>query len=96
MTTITRNNQTIKCELTLLEGETITPSYLLETNCRGFKNSYRIKTKICGLDECKEDSLYFGVSYSECLNLDNTNEETLINKAIQNIFEELTQSRFKI
>ena len=92
MTTITRYNQKITCELTLLEGETITPSYLLETNCRGFKNSYRITTKICGLNECTEDSLYFGVSSAECLNLDNTNEETLIDEAVIDIFEELTQS----
>ena len=88
---IKRHNQTIKCTLTLLEGETLQPKYLLETNCRGFENSYSITTKVCGLNECKESSLYFGFSSVECLNLDNTNEETLIDEAIQNIFEELTQ-----
>ena len=91
---IKRHNQTIKCTLTLLEGETLHPKYLLETNCRGWKNSYSITTKVCGLNECSEKSLYFGVSSATCLNLDNTNEETLVDEAIEDIFEELTQENY--
>ena len=91
---IKRHNQTIKCNLTLLEGETLYPKYLLETNCRGFENSYSITTKVCGLNECSERSLYFGVSSAVCLNLDNTNEETLIDEAIEDIFCELTQENY--
>jgi len=91
---IKRHNQTIKCNLTLLEGETLYPKYLLETNCRGFENSYSITTKICGLNECSEKSLYFGVASANCLNLENTNEETLIDEAIEDIFAELTQENY--
>jgi len=91
---IKRHNQTIKCNLTLLEGETLYPKYLLETNCRGFENSYSITTKVCGLNECSERSLYFGVSSAVCLNLDNTNEETLVDEAIEDIFAELTQENY--
>ena len=91
---IKRHNQTIKCELTLTNGESIYPQYLLITNCRGFKNSYSITTKVCGLNECSEKSLYFGVSSATCLNLDNTNEETLIDEAIEDIFCELTQENY--
>ena len=91
---IKRNNQNIECRLTLLEGETLNPKYLLETTCRGWKNSYRITTKVCGLNECSEKSLYFGVSSANCLNLDNTNEETLIDEAIEDIFAELTQENY--
>ena len=91
---IKRNNKTIKCELTLTNGESIYAQYLLTTNCRGFKNSYSITTKICGLNECSEKSLYFGVASATCLNLDNTNEETLKNEAIEDIFSELTQENY--
>jgi len=94
MKTINRHNQSIQCKLTLLEGDTLYPKYLLETSCRGFENSYSIKTKVCGLNECSEKSLYFGVSSAVCLNLDNTNEETLINEAIEDIFSELTQENY--
>jgi len=91
---IKRNNQNIQCELTLLEGETIYPKFMLETICRGWKNTYSITTKLCGLNECSEKSLYFGVSSAVCLNLDNTNEETLIDEAIEDIFSELTQENY--
>ena len=91
---IKRHGQNIGCRLTLLEGDTLFPKYLLETSCRGWKNSYSIKTKVCGLNECSEKGLYFGVSSAVCLNLDNTNEETLIDEAIGDIFEELTQENY--
>ena len=91
---IKRNNQEIECKLTILEGETLYPEYLLKTNCKGWKNEYSIKTKICGMNECKERSLYFGVSSAICINIDNTNEETLTNEAIEEIFEELTQDNY--
>ena len=86
---IKRHNQNIDCKLTLTNGESIYPQYLLKTNCRGWKNSYSITTKVCGLNECSEKSLYFGVSSATCLNF--TNEETLMNEAIEDIFAELTQ-----
>lgn len=86
---IKRHNQNIDCKLTLTNGESIYPQYLLTTNCRGWKNSYSITTKVCGLNECSEKSLYFGVSSATCLNF--TNEETLMNEAIEDIFAELTQ-----
>ena len=92
MQIIKRHNQQIQCVLTLEDGETLYPSYNLKTNCRGWKNEYNITTKVCGLNECSEDSLYFGVSSAICLNLDNTNEETLTDEAIEDIFGELTQS----
>lgn len=91
---IKRHNQNIDCKLTLTNGESIYPKYLLTTNCRGFKNSYSITTKVCGLNECSEKSLYFGVASANCLNLDNTNEETLIDEAIEDIFSELTQENY--
>jgi len=94
MTTINRHNQAIQCKLTLLDGETLRPKYLLETICRGFKNSYSITAKICGLVHCRESSLYLSVYGVECLNLDNTNEETLINEAVEDIFAELTQENY--
>ena len=86
---IKRHNQNIDCKLTLTNGESIYPQYLLTTNCKGWKNSYSITTKVCGLNECSEKSLYFGVSSATCLNF--TNEETLMNEAIEDIFAELTQ-----
>jgi len=91
---IKRNNQTIKCEVTLTNRQSIYPQFLLTTNCRGFKNSYSITTKVCGLNECSEKSLYFGVASATCLNLDNTNEETLIDEAIEDIFCELTKENY--
>jgi hypothetical protein len=94
MLTILKHNQEIHCTLKLEDGDTLYPKYILETNCRGWKNKYRISTKVCGLNECSERSLYFGVSSAECLNLDNTNEETLVEEAIRDIFEELTQENY--
>jgi hypothetical protein len=91
---IKRHNQNIYCTLTLTNGESICPQFLLTTNCRGFKNSYSISTKVCGLNECSEKSLYFGVASATCLNLDNTNEETLMDEAIEDIFSELTQENY--
>jgi len=91
---IKRNNQNIQCELTLIDGDTLYPQYNLKTICRGWKNEYSISTKVCGLNECSEKSLYFGVSSATCLNLDNTNEETLIDEAIEDIFSELTQENY--
>tara|TARA_R110001599_G_scaffold271553_1_gene472606 strand:- start:569 stop:850 length:282 start_codon:yes stop_codon:yes gene_type:complete len=91
---IKRNNQEIKCELSLIDGDSLYPEYKLKTICRGWKNEYTISTKICGLNECKEKSLYFSVWSVTCLNLDNTNEETLIDEAIEDIFSELTQENY--
>ena len=86
--TIIRERQYIECKLTL-ENEGIYAQYLLETNCRGFKNSYLIDAKICGLYELREKSLYIAVTSVECLNFEDTNEETLIDEAIEDIFTEL-------
>jgi len=91
---IKRNNQNIHCELTLIDGDTLYPQYNLKTICRGWKNEYLIHTKICGLNECKEKSLYFGFASVLCLNSDNTNEETLTDDAIREIFSELTQENY--
>ena len=91
---IKRNNQNIQCELTLIDGRTLRPEYNLKTICRGWKNEYTISTKICGLNECKEKSLYFGFASVLCLNSDNTNEETLTDDAIREIFCELTQENY--
>ena len=91
---IKRNNQNIQCELSQKDDDSLFPLYTLKTICRGWKNEYLIHTKICGLNECKEKSLYFGFASVLCLNSDNTNEETLTDDAIREIFSELTQENY--
>ena len=88
---INRNNTKIYTTLTLSE-EGNYPKFWLRTKSNGFVNHYEIKAKISGLLECKESSLYFSAISVENMNEEKTtNEETLIDEAIIDIFEELTQ-----
>ena len=91
--TIKRNNQEIFCDLTCSERETIHPKFWLRTSTEGKVNNYEISARICGLDNAKESSLYFiglGVKFMG----NTTNEETLIESAILDIFAELTQENY--
>tara|TARA_R110002012_G_scaffold216709_2_gene387867 strand:+ start:1312 stop:1617 length:306 start_codon:yes stop_codon:yes gene_type:complete len=98
--TIERQNQKIECALTLSEGG-IYPKYILRTKTNGHINSYEITAKICGLNECKENSLYLTAQSVEFIGGHSvefigghytTNEESLIDSAVIDIFEELTQA----
>ena len=90
--TIERQNQKISCVLTYSDHAQ-NPKFILTTKTNGHTNSYEITAKIGGLNDCKENSLFFvpldvefiGGSYK-------TNEETLIDSAVIDIFEELTQA----
>ena len=89
--TINRNNQKIECGLTLSDGG-INPKYILRTNTNGYINSYEITAKICGLNDCKEKSLYLMAQSVKFMgDYYATNEESLIDEAVIEIFEELTQ-----
>ena len=84
-------NNKIECALTLSEGG-IYPKYILRTKTNGYINSYEITAKICGLNECKENSLYLTAQSVKFMgDYYTTNEETLIDSAVIDIFEELTQ-----
>ena len=89
--TIERQNQKIKCGLTLSDGG-INPKFTLRTNTKGNINYYEITAQVCGLNDCKESALYFIAHGVENINENKaTNEDTLIDSAIIDIFEELTQ-----
>ena len=85
-------NKTIQCDLTLSDGG-INPKYILTTNTNGHINSYEITAIVCGLNDCKESSLYLMAQSVKFMgDYYTTNEESLIDEAVIEIFEELTQS----
>ena len=82
--TIERQNQKISCVLTYsdhAQNPTKTNKHI---------NSYEITAKIGGLNDCKENLLFFVPLSVEFIG-QSTNEETLIDSAVIDIFEELTQ-----
>ena len=88
--TIERQNQKIYCDLSIMDNGTLYPEFDLRTSTAGKVNNYIITAKICGLNECKENSLYFVAQGVKFIG-ESTNEETLIDSAVIDIFEELTQ-----
>tara|TARA_R110002012_G_scaffold299933_2_gene499347 strand:+ start:112 stop:414 length:303 start_codon:yes stop_codon:yes gene_type:complete len=87
-----------RCELTCTDSEDLNPTFELLTITKGYKNTYRIRTKICGINECTENGLYFGHGSSSCINDTDkngdmyTNEYTLIDDYISDLFYELTSN----
>lgn len=94
--TIERNGQQVHCELKLHDGELgLNPKFNLLTISGSHHNTYIITAKICGLNQCRESRLYFQGYKSEHISeydsIYLTNEETLTENEVLNIFGELTQ-----
>jgi len=87
--TIERQNQKISCVLTYSDHAQ-NPKFILTTKTNGHINSYEVTAKIGGLNDCKENSLFFLPLSVEFIG-GSYNEETLIDSAVFDIFEELTQ-----
>ena len=89
------------CELECTDCEDLYPTFELVTLTANeigivFKNKYKIKTKVVGINECTEQGLHFGSPSSSCINkVDEngdmySNEFTLENDAVSDLFYELT------
>ena len=81
---------TYKCTLICTDTETLYPTSELTTTTKGKTNKYFVKTKVIGIEDCTEDGLHFGVASAYCMNEEESNEFTLIDEAVSDLFYELT------
>jgi len=74
-----------KTTVELLKENGIYLTYKLTHLKNGYLNIYEIEAKICGISECREDSLF--ITNSSCTPLTN-NEETLMDEFALDLMDE--------